>query len=300
MDSQQPLEKKTCNVCDVERDIIHFATYFCKSSDKTIIEYRCRFCKNEAGRKIMAEKAAIKKAEKEKDKVNEEVSSEEDIIEQPKLTEEQIAKKEIKRQKARERYAAIKDTEEGKLMKEKNRLYKQEKKDEINATRRKYLKKKMKDPLERIKRSMKTLLLAKIKKNSSSTTYFGTNMDLIFKWLEFNFDDTMTWDNYGTLWQIDHTIPVNLWDVSKNDEVLMCFNWKNLMPLNALMNLRKASHLQPIRVFYQEQKLYEFHKKEKITEPIDDYLKGYRNKFRSLLPEFYMRHTSIAGTSSKS
>jgi hypothetical protein len=306
MDTQQPLQRKTCNVCDVERDIIHFATYFSKSLDKTVIENRCRLCKNEIRRKLMAEKAAIKKVEKEKNNTNKEdiIKLPKFIIELPKLTEKQIAKKELikkrNRDRAREKYAKTKDTEKGKLLKEKNRLYKYEQKDKINATRRKYLKEKMKDPHERIKRSMKTLLLAKIKKNSSSTTYFGTSMDLIFKWLEFNFTKDINWENYGKYWQIDHTIPVNLWDMENNNEVLLCFNWKNLMPLQKMMNLRKASHLQPIRVFYQEQKLYEFYKKEKITEPIDDYLKGYRNKFRSLLPEFYMRHTSIAGTSLKS
>ena len=286
------IKKKACNKCNEEMDITRFATFFSKSRNKTFTENRCRVCKNEAGRLLMAEKAAKRKAEKpsaeeeEPEPVNENV---------PPLTKEQLERK----QKQRERGKAYYEKNKEALL-ARAKEYKAKNKDAINATRRKYLKQKMKDPTERIKRSMKTLLLAKIKKHSSSTTYFGTTMDFILKWLEFNFSDNMSWDNYGTLWQIDHTIPVNLWNVKDQNEALMCFNWKNLMPLKAETNLRKASHLHPYRIFYQEQRVRDFHKKEGLADPIDDYISAYNKKFKSLLPEFYMRHTSIAGTSSKS
>lgn len=293
---KQPVERKTCNTCDVELDISRYASYFSKGRNMVVVENRCRTCKNEVGRLLMAVKAAKKKEEREKQKAEENVVSEEDEIEEtPKLTEKQIEKQAADKARRREYYLKNKDASLAR-----SKVYKAENKDKINETRRKYLKKKMKDPLERLKRSMKTLLLAKIKKHHSSTTYFGTNVDFILKWLEFNFDEEMSWDNYGTCWQIDHTIPVNSWDVSKHDEAMMCFNWKNLMPLNASMNLRKATHLQPIRVFYQEQRLRKFHKEQELTEPIDEYLSSYGKKLKSLLPEFYMRHTSIAGISSKS
>lgn len=286
-------ETKTCNICHEERELSYFATSFYKARKKTVIENRCRFCKNEAGRLLMREKAKKKKEANEAEIID---TVEEEVEAKPQLSDEQIARITLQRQKAKERYAKYKDTEQGKIQKEKNRLYKQENKDAINERRRAYLKIKMKDPLERMKRSMKTLLLAKIKKSCSSTTYFGTKMDDIRKWLEFNFVNGMDWENYGDYWHIDHTIAVDLWNLEDEDEKFMCFNWKNLIPLEKDANLKKATHLYTSRVFYQEQRLRLFFKENDISENLDGYLDKYSKKFKDLLPEFYMRHTSIAGS----
>ena len=44
-------------------------------------------------------------------------------------------------------------------------------------------------------------------KRETDCKYLGIPMDIYYKWMEFNFDDQMTWDNRGTYWVIDHTIP---------------------------------------------------------------------------------------------
>jgi hypothetical protein len=114
---------------------------------------------------------------------------------------------------------------------ERSRLYKQQNKEKINETRRKYNALIMEDPIQRLKRNIKCQLLSKIRKTAPSTSYFGTNVNFIKTWLEFNFTDDMTWSNYGSYWQIDHTIAINLWDLASDEEVQTCFNWKNMMPL---------------------------------------------------------------------
>lgn len=284
-------EKLVCNTCKEERDINLFATFFSAARNKEYREKRCRFCKNEAGRKLMAEKAKQKALERAETAEEEpDIASEKE--DEPQLSPEEQAKVEKQRQWQRQYYEKNKEAVLARAKK-----YKEDNKDKINATRRKYLKKKMKDPVERLKRSMKTLLLAKMKKNSSSTTYFGSKIDFIKKWLEFNFEDDMSWDNYGKHWQIDHTIPIDLWNVQDDNDAKLCFNWKNLMPLHKDRNLRKASHLQPSRVFYQEHRVRIFCKQNNLDDGIDEYMHKYATKLKSLLPQFYMRHTSIAGNS---
>jgi hypothetical protein len=283
---------RTCVKCLVAYGDEHFAKFFCKARNKEYSEKRCRFCKNEAGRRIMAQKAASRKANNPSDATENMPTATVQVEEKIDLTPEQKERLEKTRITSRLNYEKNKS-----VILARAKEYRANNKDKINITRRKYLKEKMKDPMERLKRSMKTLLLAKIKKSASSTTYFGTDINFIKIWLEFNFSDEMTWENYGSMWHIDHTIPVHLWDLSKQEEVLMCFNWKNLMPLSAEMNLRKARHLQPARVFFQEQQLIKFEKQHTSSESTAHYIRQYALKLRTLLPELYMRHTSIAGTS---
>lgn len=44
----------------------------------------------------------------------------------------------------------------------------------------------------------------------------------------------MTWDNYGKSsdsWQIDHIIPCSYFDLTKEENIFTCFNWRNTQPL---------------------------------------------------------------------
>lgn len=174
--------------------------------------------------------------------------------------------------------------------------YKQENKDKINETRRKWTAVIMQDPIQRLKRNLKCQLLNKIRKTAPSTTYLGSNVNFIKSWLEYNFTDEMSWANYGSYWQIDHTIAIHLWDLADEGETNMSFNWKNMMPLEKTKNNRKAARLVPIRVLLQEQRLREFFRDNKLPQKeLTEYVQQYKKKFKSLLPEFFMQHAQIAG-----
>jgi hypothetical protein len=157
----------------------------------------------------------------------------------------------------------------------KNKKYKDDNKDKINETRRAYSQNKMKDHVERLKRNMKCLLCTKIKKTKHSAEYLGTDVAIIVKWLEWNFDEGMTWDNHGTHWQIDHTIAINLFDLNCEEDRLICFNWKNMMPLTAHRNQKKSDTLFPYRVFHQERRLREFFAAHLVNDDLTGYLKAY-------------------------
>ena len=68
----------------------------------------------------------------------------------------------------------------------------------------------------------------------------GCSIDDFKKHLSNNFQEGMTFENYGK-WHIDHIIPCRLFDLSKPGEQMICFNYKNLQPLWAIDNLKKSS-----------------------------------------------------------
>jgi len=87
----------------------------------------------------------------------------------------------------------------------------------------------------------------------------GCSSNAIRKWLEYNFTEEMSWENYGTYWHIDHVILCSMFNVLDYDERKTCFNWQNTRPLEALKNFkRKKLSLQDL--LNQEIKLYYFKK----------------------------------------
>ena len=165
-----------------------------------------------------------------------------------------------------------------------NRKYKKENNEKINETRRKYTRKKMEIPEERFKRNLKTLLCIKLKNNKKdkSVFYLGENIENIKKWIEFNWNDCMNWENYGTYWEIDHSLPINCFDMKNDEDTKICFSWMNLMPLEKCVNLRKSKKILIHRILYQEIKLRIYHiKYPEFSYKIKEYIKSYSNKFKS-------------------
>jgi hypothetical protein len=52
-----------------------------------------------------------------------------------------------------------------------------------------------------------------------------------------DFIDSHFWDesinrmNYGKEWQLDHIVPQNLFDMENEEDVLLCFNYMNYIPM---------------------------------------------------------------------
>lgn len=80
----------------------------------------------------------------------------------------------------------------------------------------------------------------------------GTTKYMFEKWMKYQFDDNMTFDNYGTYWQIDHVKPIASFNISNEDEAYECFSWKNCRPMEASANGSKGCKIN--------KKLIESHK----------------------------------------
>ena len=63
--------------------------------------------------------------------------------------------------------------------------------------------------------------------------------------LEKQFDNNMSWDNYGIYWTIDHIIPQSklLFKDFNDENFLKCWRLENLRPLEKIANIKKSNKL---------------------------------------------------------
>lgn len=76
----------------------------------------------------------------------------------------------------------------------------------------------------------KHLTKKQITKTKKSIKYTNCSLTILKSWLEFQFTDGMTWDNYGTLWTVDHVLPLNAFNLLDEKDQQIAFNWKNMRP----------------------------------------------------------------------
>ena len=80
-------------------------------------------------------------------------------------------------------------------------------------------------------------------------------MGFLKDWLEFNFYDDLSWDNYGPKWHIDHLRPCASFNMKNRDEIYACWHWSNLIPLKSKTNAGKGSTIyQNLIDYYKNRK----------------------------------------------
>jgi hypothetical protein len=99
-----------------------------------------------------------------------------------------------------------------------------------------------KDIAFKIKKRLRTRLYVSVKsqgtiKHKSTLKLLGCTIIELKAHLESKFLPTMTWDNYGSLWHIDHIIPCSKFDLTNEEEQRRCFHYTNLQPLFALTTI---------------------------------------------------------------
>jgi hypothetical protein len=87
--------------------------------------------------------------------------------------------------------------------------------------------------------------------------YYGTSSPCdsvrdvvgISKMQFMDFIDSHFWDesisrvNYGLLWQLDHIVPQHLFDISKEEDLLLCYNYMNYIPMLKHDNVLKGGSI---------------------------------------------------------
>ena len=97
----------------------------------------------------------------------------------------------------------------------------------------------IKNRVSNILRSRITYAIKNNQKGGHLLNLLGCSIKKLTQHLETQFQQGMTWDNYGE-WQIDHIKPCASFDLSKISEQKICFNYKNLQPLWAKDNQSKG------------------------------------------------------------
>ena len=67
-------------------------------------------------------------------------------------------------------------------------------------------------------------------KDETTMNLVGCNLDKLIDFLESNFHEEMSWENYGE-WHVDHIRPCSSFDLGEDGQQKVCFNWRNLFPL---------------------------------------------------------------------
>lgn len=83
-------------------------------------------------------------------------------------------------------------------------------------------------------------------KTGSAVRDLGCDIQTFKKYIEAKFQPGMTWKNYGKLWQIDHVIPISVFDLTDRTQLLQACHYTNLQPLTAAENLKKNRGLKPL------------------------------------------------------
>lgn len=106
----------------------------------------------------------------------------------------------------------------------------------------------------RLKKNISRAINRAIHKNGESTfDYLPYAIEELKFHLEAQFDEKMTWDNYGSYWHIDHIKPHSLFHyTSMNDEAFKkCWSLENLRPLEAKQNMSDGA----TRIRHKEQSI---------------------------------------------
>jgi hypothetical protein len=118
---------------------------------------------------------------------------------------------------------------------EKTKAYKEASKDKIKAYRRYKLTTDMSYRIvKNLRGRLATALKRDYKKSKPTLDLLGCDVKFLKLYLENKFLPTMSWDNYGTVWHIDHIMPCAKFNLADPEEQKRCFHYTNLQPLFAV------------------------------------------------------------------
>lgn len=152
----------------------------------------------------------------------------------------------IEKCKEKERLRRINDPEKERARKRKWRVENPEKAREKG--RRDALKR-YSTPKGKLINSMSTGIYESLKRGSKAGRKWedlvGFTIDQLRKRLEKLFKPGMNWENYGTVWHIDHKIPIAVFNFEKPEHIdfRLCWSLKNLQPLEAKENIDKRAKI---------------------------------------------------------
>ena len=93
------------------------------------------------------------------------------------------------------------------------------------------------DIIYKLKKNIRTSLWQHLKsskqynKFKSSIKLLGCKLEEYKQYLESQFKPEMNWNNHGEVWEIDHIIPCDNFDLTILEEQEKCFHYTNLQPL---------------------------------------------------------------------
>ena len=114
-----------------------------------------------------------------------------------------------------------------------------------SETRKARYRKNMEIPSVRLRKRVMSRIWSAMKGHRvfsrGSFSLVGCSVGFLRKYIEGKFETGMSWDNYGK-WHVDHIRPCASFDLSDKEQVIQCFNWRNLQPMWASENISKGAN----------------------------------------------------------
>jgi len=125
------------------------------------------------------------------------------------------------------------------------------------------------EPLDKFKRVVRSRIISALNcKNKHTIEYLGCNSDEYLKWLLDNTNE-YTLENRGSVWHIDHVIPLSHFNLDNENEQTIAFNWRNTMPLASKENLSKNNKIIKSQIEHHYKHLIDYHTINNIEMPQD-------------------------------
>jgi len=225
---------KTCSLCHIEKELHLFSNDRTKTDGKYS---KCKECKAIGDKKYRVanldkiRENSVKYYQENKEEIKEKVKQW--CHDNPDKSKETKA---LYYQQHREKMDAAK------------KAWHSDNKDKMKAWANEYMKNRYHiDMNYRIKSLMNKRIRDYIRYKTKPTLEFlGCSMEQFKKWTEYQFDTHMNWENMGSYWHFDHVKPCSSFDFSQEADILECYQWTNLRPLEAIENISKGAKVDSI------------------------------------------------------
>lgn len=144
------------------------------------------------------------------------------------------------------------------------KAYREKNRDKINKYNQELYKNNFNYKIKACMRARLRIAIKNNKKTCSVIKYLGCDMSYFKKWIESQFNNNMTWDNYGE-WQLDHVKPCASFDLSILEQQFICFNWKNYQPLMKQDNNKKQYNIDKKLIINHKFKAFKYLKQNPIS-----------------------------------
>lgn len=239
--------KKICSKCLVEKDVCEFHKHKGRKDGYCAI---CKICRKPIVKKYYEENkdlVNIRRSKKYYENHEENLLKDRERIKNERETRLERSKRyyEDNKDKVKEYKKNHYELNKEKYIKKAREWENnnREKKNKITNQRNKVRKKE--DILFRLNSKLKTdiyISLKRRKKSKKLEDIIGLSLDEYKKYIEKQFEEWMTWENWGLYtWHIDHIIPLS--SAKTEEEVYLLWHYSNLRPLSAQENLKKSNKI---------------------------------------------------------
>ena len=236
--------KKICSKCLIEKDVCEFHKHRGTNDGYYTI---CKICRKPISKKYLEENKELVSARRSKKYYE---NHEENLLKSRERLKNERGKRlesskfyyENNKDKVKEYQKKHYELNKEKYIKKARDWEKNNRERKNNSANERNKVRKKEDILFKLKTKLKTDIYVSLKRRKKSKTLeqiIGLSLDEYKKYIENQFEDWMTWENWGLYtWHIDHIIP--LCSAKTEEEVYLLWHYTNLRPLSANENLKKG------------------------------------------------------------